>query len=98
MPGDTPSLTELLDAVCDRESFNRFVAALASEREDAERLEREQPERYRWGGALGWQNSDISSFLSAAAVHFEPGPHRFVGESPTWRDLAKFLWMGKIYE
>ena len=68
MASDTPSLSELLDAVHDRESFNRFVDALASERERAEKLEREEPERYRYGGALGWQNSDDVLRARAASL------------------------------
>lgn len=43
---------ERLDSVVDRESFLAFVRALIEEREEAERIERDEPERYRWGGAL----------------------------------------------
>ena len=89
---------ELLDQVTDRESFIRFVEALATEREQAEQMEREKPDAYRWGGALDWQHSDISGYLLAALSYFEEGPRRFKGDNPSWHDLAKFLYLGKIYE
>ncbi len=57
---------ELLERVNDRDSLIAFVEAFIAERESAETLEREQPHRYAMGGALDWQNSDISSFLDGA--------------------------------
>ena len=44
---------ELLGQVKDRESFLAFAKALVEERELAEKMEREEPEKYRLGGALG---------------------------------------------
>jgi hypothetical protein len=98
---DDESLTrrtvELLHAVIDQESFNAFLDALIEEREAADVLERERPEYYRYGGAMDWQNSSISSYLSAASTYFEI-PRESVGTQPSWRNLAEFLWLGKIYE
>ncbi|MDB5306494.1 MAG: putative integron cassette protein [Gemmataceae bacterium] len=85
---------ELLDGVHDRASFVAFVDALAAEREKAEELERAEPVRYQLGGALGWQNGTISTFLQAALACFERNP----GETPSWRFFAEFLYFGKIYE
>ena len=58
----------------------------------------EHPEYYAYGGALDWQNSNISSYLGEASEYFTDGPNRFSGTQPSWRDIANFLWFGKIYE
>ncbi len=89
---------ERLDSVVDRESFLAFVRTLIDEREEAERMERDEPERYQWGGALSWQNSEISAFLEAALHYFEPGPYHQPESSPSWKMFAEFLYFGKIYE
>jgi hypothetical protein len=88
----------LLESVIDRESFIAFVRALATEREEAERMERADPDRYQLGGASNWQNGDISAFLWAALEYFEPGPYHQPEDTPSWRMLAEFLYFGKIYE
>ncbi|MFB3892170.1 MAG: hypothetical protein ACE15C_09125 [Phycisphaerae bacterium] len=85
---------ELLDKVCDAQSFIAFVEALASERAEAERIERAEP-LHRVDGALDWKNAKISEYLSACLSHFvfhEPK------EEPTWREFAEFLYSGKIIE
>ena len=87
----------------DRDSFLALLTALIADREHAEEAERSDPERHRWGGADGWQNSSISAFLGAASCYFQhPSyPHR---DSPShsaplsWHDFAEFLYLGKIYE
>lgn len=86
---------ELLGQVKDRESFLAFVLALVEERELAEKMEKEEPEKYRFSGALGWENGSISSFLSAALACAEDGSHL---EEASWRGFAEFLYCGKIYE
>ncbi len=89
----------LLDEVVDRDSFIAFVRELIAEREEAERIEREEPDRHRWGGALGWQNGDISAFLEAGLRgYFTPGEGHRPAAVPTWRMFAEFLYFGKIYE
>ncbi len=88
---------DLLDEVIDRDSFLAFVRELAAERWEAERMERED-EGYQFGGALGWQNGDISAFLEAALHYFEPGPFHQPEDQPSWRMFAEFLYFGKIYE
>jgi hypothetical protein len=89
---------ELLDRVTDRNSFIAFVSALAAERQEAQRLERQEPIRYQLGGALGWQNGDIASFLEAALCYFESGPYHQPEAVPNWRVFAEFLYCGKIIE
>jgi hypothetical protein len=86
------------DAVHDRESFVRFVEALIAQRAEADALESEFPDAYRWEGAAGWQNGSIASFLesalSGAVAQEKWGSKR----APSWRDFAEFLYLGKIYE
>lgn len=86
----------LLERVNDRQSLITFIEALVAERESAEELEREHPNRYQMGGALDWQNSDISMFLDGACqfLHHHVGD----GDTPSWRMIAEFLWCGKIME
>jgi hypothetical protein len=84
--------------VTDRKSFIEFVTALAEEREEAERMEREEPSRYQLGGAHNWQNSSISSFLHAALACFDAHQASKSGEVPDWQTFATFLYSGKIYE
>jgi hypothetical protein len=90
---------ELLEYVVDQKSFIAFVEALATERRQAARLEAEQPVCYQLGGALGWYNGDIASFLEAALTYFQEGPLKACPEpKPNWRMLAEFLYCGKIIE
>lgn len=98
LSGELVSLEDRLDAVADRESFVTFVRALAAEREDAERLERAEPVRYQLGGALNWQNGDISSFLWASLEYFESTRFHQPEDSPSWMMFAEFLYFGKIYK
>jgi hypothetical protein len=88
----------LLAKVVDRDSFIAFVTALADERAEAERMEREEPERYRFGGASNWQNGDISAFLYSGLAYFTPKQFHTPEATPSWRMLAEFLYYGKIYE
>jgi hypothetical protein len=89
---------DLLDAVHDRESFVAFAMALAEERDRAEQIERESPDVYVVDGALGWMNGSIGQFIEAGLSHFDPRPGEDPIETPTWRDLAMFLYCGKIIE
>jgi len=89
---------ELLDLVQDKESFVRFVTALAGEREAAETEEREDPKAYPVDGARGWKNGIISSYLYAGLEYFEERPLHKPEETPSWRMFAEFLYFGKIYE
>ena len=86
------------DSVHDRDSFMQFVEWLCADREASEDLESSDPERFRWGGANNWQNSSISTFLEAAAAGADSQKDWGNGTSPSWKDLAVFLYLGKIYE
>jgi hypothetical protein len=77
----------------------RFVEALAEDRREAEELEHADPAKYSMGGANDWQNGTISSFLECALAGAEAQEDWGVNASgPSWRDLAVFLYLGKIYE
>jgi hypothetical protein len=89
---------DLLDTVHDRESFITFALALAEERDRAEQIELDNPGTYIVDGALGWMNGSIGQFIGAGLTHFEPAPGEKPIETPTWKDLAMFLYCGKIIE
>jgi hypothetical protein len=89
---------DLLDQVTDKQTFIRFVQALADERERAQEIENKHPKVYVVDGALGWKNGDISSFLYAALECFTSQPVSYSDQSPSWKMFAEFLYFGKIYE
>ena len=89
---------ELLDKIDSKETFLEFLDAFVSNREEAAALEAKDPTKYQWGGANAWQSSSISSFLCSSRVYFESGPQRHDGADLSWKDLAEFLYFGKIYE
>jgi len=87
------------DSVNDRESFIQFVEWLIEDRQEADDLERCDSQRYKLGGANGWQNSSISSFLEGAIAGADGQRDWANGDGgPSWKDLAVFLYLGKIYE
>ncbi|KRB98281.1 hypothetical protein [Duganella sp. Root198D2] len=86
------------DLVHDRDSFLQFAQWLIDDRHEADDVERADPERYKWGGAHGWQNSSIASFLEGAIAGADAQRDWAVGSGPSWKDLAVFLYLGKIYE
>jgi hypothetical protein len=88
----------LLDQVNDRDSFIAFVRALALEREEAEQIERDDPERYPLDGVHNWKNGDIASFLFAALDYFRDKPLHTPESDPSWKMFAEFLYFGKIIE
>lgn len=93
---------ELLLKVIDRASFIEFVTALAEERAEAEKLEREDPGKYQLGGAHDWQNAKISDYLYASLAYFDTSPEidapGSTAESPSWQTFASILYFGKMYE
>jgi hypothetical protein len=93
---------EMAEKVDSKESFLRFVQALADDAaaEDAE------PE-HTAGGKLnlsprGWENGSVEAFLGAMAawtaansgITGEP----MVSEQASWRAFAEILHSGKFYE
>lgn len=49
-------------------------------------------------GAAGWQNTEIPAFLEGASAGSLAQRDWGTGAAPSWRDLAVFLYLGKIYE
>lgn len=92
------NIIELLDHVHDLETFLAFAYAFAEDRRRVEAIEDANPEFYRWGGAEGWTNNCISLFIEGGCSHFESPPDGKVVETPTWKDLAEFLWCGRFME
>ena len=89
---------KLLDQVHDRDSFIRFVRALAEERDRAEKVEHSEPKKYVLDGASNWKNSDVASFLYGALDYFSEKPFHSPEKSPSWKMFADFLYHGKIVE
>jgi hypothetical protein len=89
---------QLLQKVRDSETFVAFVRALAAEREEAEKLEKENPQAYMVDGAHNWKNADIASYLYAALDYFEEKPLHRPEREPSWQMFATFLYCGKIIE
>jgi hypothetical protein len=86
------------DTVTDRDSFVRFVEYLVADRVAASEVEKTDPQRYQWGGAAGWQNTEIPAFLEGALAGSLAQRDWGADAAPSWRDLAIFLYLGKIYE
>jgi hypothetical protein len=90
---------DILRKVRDRESFLRFVKALAKERKEAHAIEKKQPKKWLADGARNWKNTEIESFLLACTLYFNrKRPDFKPEENPSWRMLAEFLYHGKIME
>jgi hypothetical protein len=71
---------------------------LASEREDAQRIESENPQSYIVDGAHNWKNAEIGAFLYAALDYFDVKPLHKPEKDPSWKMFAEFLYCGKIIE
>lgn len=94
-------LHELLEQVDDRDSFFKFVSALSNERRLDAREERDDPSPPYGPTHRGWENTTIEDFLEAAlawAKTTQMGRTQGLGEEPSWKSFAAFLYLGKIYE
>ena len=96
-------LDDLLNSVCDEESFRRFLFALAADREDSSAKEAMHRSSPFGPDANGWENTTIDRFLFAAvewARASEKGlPHaNYEPPSNPWRRCADILYPGKSYE
>jgi hypothetical protein len=89
-------LDELLDTVSDADSFIKFVAALAADRENESLKEKDKPGNPYGAGANGWEHGTIENYLDAA-VRWAEGSQRLPSE-PSWKTFAEFLYSGKYYE
>jgi hypothetical protein len=96
-------LDELLQCVCDEESFLRFLSALALDREDSTAKEAVQPSSPYAPDANGWENTTIDTFLFAAVRWAQASKNglplaEYVPPSNPWRRCADVLYAGKSYE
>jgi hypothetical protein len=94
------NLSNLVEAVSDRQSFLVFVKVLVADRSMAEELENESPSSPNGPGALGWENGSIATFLESAVAWTEDwkGKKGELPETPSWQSFARFLYAGKYYE
>ncbi len=89
-------LNAALTAVCDQESFLRFVEALCADRQNVETMA-QTPDGFRGE----WANQTIGDFLEAAlawAHDSECGASLATKETNPWRQCAFFLMAGREYE
>lgn len=97
---------DLCDKVVDEESFLCFVRALAADREEAVRLEKEHPASPYGPDAGGWENITIETFLIAMAQWAEDSDfgrrmafkELELPDGSPWRRIAVAMMAGKIYE
>ncbi len=78
-------MDQLLEQVQDPESFLRFVVALQEDRIDEEE----------------WENATIQDFLGASiawAKDSDWGARQGLSSESVWKQMAVFLYMGKVYE
>lgn len=87
-------LVDYLDNVNNRGSFIVFVKELTKERSKAQKLEFENPVKYKYNGALEWQNTSIEQYLECAVSWLEDSNRKDI----SWKLMAEFLYCGKIYE
>ena len=94
---------ELLESVCDEESFLRFLFALAADREASTAKEAVQQSSPYGTDANGWENTTIDRFLFAAIEWARASANGLplAGYKPPsnpWRRCADILHAGKGYE
>ena len=97
-------LLELAEEVVDEETFLSFVKALVDDRQEAIRLQLDEPNSPYEADAGGWETTSIESFLESASVWAEDSAFgrnlpktQLINVSP-WRRFAEFLLAGKYYE
>lgn len=88
------------DDVTDFKSFLAFVDWLARDRADAIQQEEGSSRSKDWGTwANGWQNASVEGFLEAC-MRWAVDWAEKTGTEPeaSWREFARILNAGKIYE
>jgi hypothetical protein len=89
------------EAVCDEDSFLRFLEALAADRADEVAKEKPWPSSPYGPGANGWENGTIEAFLESAVAWGKAsrgGLEFYERPDNPWKRCADVLFMGKIYE
>ena len=88
-------LIDLVEAVDSRDSFLKFLRALIDDKEDEDNKEIINPSSPYSSGMNGWENQSISDYLESIYGWVEDSETK---EKPSWKLIAKGLYMGKIYE
>jgi hypothetical protein len=93
---------EMAEKVDSKESFLRFVQALAEDAEAADAESERTPDGKLNLSPRDWENGSIAAFLSAmsawAAGTSGVTGKPMVSEQPSWRAFAEILHSGKFYE
>jgi hypothetical protein len=93
-------LLSKLVAVCDEDSLVAFISALAADRADEVRKEKESSSSAYGPGVNGWENGTIEAYLESAAAWAEDwkkSPQYRPPANP-WKRCAEILYAGKGYE
>ena len=94
-------LCELVESVCDEQTFIDFISAMAADREDDCRKEELNPSSPFGPSHNGWENGSIESFLGAAAawaVSSINGLPLMEKTQNPWKRAAQIIHAGKFYE
>ncbi|MCC7375136.1 MAG: hypothetical protein IT581_10825 [Verrucomicrobiales bacterium] len=93
---------ETAEAVNSKESFLRFIQALAEDAEAADKAPQSTPDGILNLSPRGWENGTIAAFLDAmlawAGTNSGATGEPMVPEQPSWGSFAKILHAGKFYE
>ena len=95
------NLIRCLDAIADEDGFVAFIAALAADRDDEVRKEKQRSSPPYGPGANGWENGSIEAYLGAAAAFaqdWKRNPEGLPKSDNPWRRCARIIYAGKHYE
>ena len=96
-------LYNVLETVCDEETFLIFLIALRENREASIELERQDPSSPYGPNALEWENTTIERFLDAA-VQWGRSSRKglpiadYIPPKNPWRRCADILYAAISYE
>ena len=91
----------LLDTVEDADTFLEFARVLEADRRESAKLEAASPSSPYGPDAKGWENVTIEDFLESAIAWAEDtkfGITQGLEPQNPWKQLATFLYCGKVYE
>ena len=94
-------LIEKVEAVSDEDSFVSFLIALAEDRAEETKKEKDNPSSPYGPGANGWENDCIETFLESAAafsIDWKKNPEGLPKSDNPWKRCARIIYAGKYYE